>query len=240
MKRIKKIIRFVKSKNELPLQALSKTGGNGFGQLTDAEVKKRMKRINADFRHAFKLLKKYRDTVSFFGSSRLPSTSPYYKEARELARKLVEELDVTVVSGAGPGIMQAANQGARDAKADTVGFAIELPHEQETNRYVTDSAGFYYFFSRKVALTFTARAYIFFPGGFGTLDELFEILTLKETGKIPQLPVILVGSDYWTPLLKFLEDVVYGKAKTIEKSGMSLYTLMDDHDEVVKIVAKGK
>src|SRR5690606_5803531 len=113
------------------------------------------------------------------------------------------------VSGAGPGIMEAANRGARDAKADSVGYAIQLPREQEVNRYVTHHADFYYFFSRKVALTFTARAYIYFPGGYGTLDELFEILTLKETGKIPPLPIILVGEDFWRPLVEFLEETVY-------------------------------
>lgn len=239
MKPLQNILSSKKDKNGMPLHVLADHGSKTVSALSNADVRKRMKRINEDFRHAFSLLKKYRDTVTFFGSSRLPSTSPYYKQARALAQKLAEELDVTIVSGAGPGIMEAANRGAHDAQADTLGFAIELPHEQVTNRFVTHSADFYYFFSRKVALTFTARAYIFFPGGFGTLDELFEILTLKETGKIQPLPVILVGSDFWTPLLKFMEETVYEKARTIEKSGLSLYTLTDDFDEVVKIVARG-
>ncbi len=206
-------------------------------ELSDEEIKARMKRIDHDFRLAFKLLKGHTSTVTFFGSSVLPSHGEYYEHARKLSRTIVEQLGLTVVSGAGPGIMEAANRGAYEAKGDSVGVAIQLPHEQDTNHYVTRSADFYYFFSRKVALTFTARAYIFFPGGYGTLDELFEILTLKKTGKIPPIPIILFESEFWKPLNHYLEKTVYEKTHAITKEDMDMYVITDDMDEVLNVLA---
>lgn len=207
-------------------------------ELSDRQIRERMERIEHDFRLAFDALKGHTSTVTFFGSSVIPETDPYYKHARELARKIVEQLDLTVVSGAGPGIMEAANRGAYEADKDnSVGMAIQLPHEQETNHYVSQSANFYYFFSRKMALTFTARAYIFFPGGYGTLDELFEILTLKKNGKIPPIPIILFESAFWNPLHNYLNDVVYKKTHAINKADMELYVITDDQEEVLNIIA---
>lgn len=227
---------FSRKKRMSSLQFIAAEEARQRRELTDKEIKERMRRIDHDFRVAFHLLKGHTSTVSFFGSSVLPQDGEYCLQARVLARKIVEELRLTVVSGAGPGIMEAANRGAYEAKGDSVGMAIQLPHEQDTNHYVTRSGDFYYFFSRKMALTFTARAYIFFPGGYGTLDELFEILTLKKTGKIPHIPIILVGSDYWKPLHKFLHDTVY-QIRTINKSDMEMYLITDDLDEVVRLVA---
>jgi uncharacterized protein (TIGR00730 family) len=239
MKLHKKVAHFFKKPKKAPsaLQFIETEEARQRHELTDAEIKLRMERIDHDFRLAFKLLKGHPSTVSFFGSSVIPRTSPYYVNARTLARRIVEELRLTVVSGAGPGIMEAANRGAWEAKGDSVGMAIQLPHEQDTNHYVTRSADFYYFFSRKVALTFTARAYVFFPGGYGTLDELFEILTLKKNGKIPPLPIILVESDFWRPLHHFLEFRVYEKTHAINKADMKLYTITDDLDLVIRILA---
>jgi uncharacterized protein (TIGR00730 family) len=234
--RIKSILKG-KKKTGLPLQSIAAEGAARVDELTDAEIKQRMKRIDADFMHAFRLLRKHPDTVTFFGSAVLTPHSPYYKLARELARRIVTELHLTIVSGGGPGIMEAGNRGARDAHGDSVGMTIELPKEQINNTYVTHSADFYYFFSRKVALTFTARAYVYFPGGFGTLDELFEILTLKQTGKIPAIPIILVGSEYWQPLHNFIENVTYKKIGAIDKEDMDLYTITDDLDKVLKVIA---
>lgn len=204
-------------------------------ELTDAEIERRMDRIDEDFRHAFSIMRKHPDTVSFFGSKVIKPDTRYYEQARTLASKIVEELGLSIVSGGGPGIMEAANRGARDAKGDSVGMAIELPHEQ-VNKYTTHDQDFYYFFSRKVALTFTARAYIFFPGGYGTLDELFEILTLKENEKIAPLPVILVGKDYWQPLIDFIEKTLLDKVHVIDKQHTTLYTLEDDFDVIIKII----
>ena len=228
---------FKKSKKHLsPLQFIAAEEARQRHELTKGEIKHRMERIEHDFHLAFKLLKGHPSTVSFFGSSVLPQNGKYCLQARELARRIVAELGLTVVSVAGPGIMEAANRGAYEAHGDSVGMAIQLPHEQDTNHYVTRSADFYYFFSRKMALTFTARAYIFFPGGYGTLDELFEILTLKKTGKIPHIPIILVGSDFWKPLDEFLKNDVY-KTGTITKADMDLYRITDDLDEVVRRIA---
>ena len=235
IRHLKKLI--PKKKHKLPLQTIAKMGAEHVNRLSDGEIKKRMKRIDDDFNRAFRLLRKHPDTVTFFGSSRLEPTSKYYKQARTLAELIVKELHLTIVSGGGPGIMEAANRGARDAQGESVGMDIELPKEQIKNGYVTHSADFYYFFSRKVALTFTARAYVYFPGGFGTLDELFEILTLKETGKIPAIPVILVGRDYWQPLHEFIQKVVYKKLDAISKNDMALYTIIDDPSEVLRVIA---
>lgn len=222
-----------------PLQVVMSTENYRPFMLSNQEMKKRMSRINDDFQHAFELIKKYPNTVTFFGSSVIAPESKYYKQARELARKVVEELGLSIVSGGGPGIMEAANRGAKDAEGDSIGAAIELPHEQVKNRYITHSADFYYFFSRKVALTFTARAYIYFPGGFGTLDELFEILTLKQTGKIRPLPVILCGADYWQPLVEFINRTLYEEVQTIDKADLTSFIVEDNPDEIIRIIASG-
>lgn len=235
MKMLKKIL--PKRKVTLPLQTIAEHGAVRVANLSDKEIKERMKRIDEDFQTAFHLLRRHPDTVTFFGSSVIGQESKYYKMARTLARRIVEELHLTVVSGGGPGMMEAANRGANDAKGDSVGMTIELPKEQVKNGFVTHSADFYYFFSRKVALTFTARAYIYFPGGYGTLDELFEILTLKETGKIPAIPVVMVGSDYWGPLYEFLQKTVYKKVGAISEDDLSLFMITDDLDVVLDIIA---
>ncbi|MBX6335012.1 TIGR00730 family Rossman fold protein [Candidatus Saccharibacteria bacterium] len=230
---------FEKSKKQLPpLQFMAQEEERVRRDLSEKEIKERMRRIEQDFRLAFDALKGHHSTVTFFGSSVIPESSSYYQHARELARKIVEQLNLTIVSGAGPGIMEAANRGAYEAdKKNSIGMAIQLPHEQETNRYVSHSASFYYFFSRKMALTFTARAYIFFPGGYGTLDELFEILTLKKNGKIPPIPIILFESDFWMPLHNYLKEVVYEKTHAIDKEDMDIYVITDDQEEVLNIIA---
>ncbi|PSO43409.1 TIGR00730 family Rossman fold protein [Candidatus Saccharibacteria bacterium QS_5_54_17] len=205
--------------------------------LTQSEINTRMKRINEDFHHAFTLLQHHADTVTFFGSSRFDPSNQYYREARALARRIVEEIGSTIVTGGGSGIMAAANQGAEEVQGESVGMTIELPNEQVTNDYVNDTVDFYYFFSRKVALTFTARAYIFYPGGFGTLDEFFEIVTLKQTGKINPIPIVLIGSQYWRPLLDFIDQQLAEAFATIEPGDSSLFTLTDDIDEVMRIIS---
>lgn len=226
-----------KGKPKTPIVTIAAGAERVTKSLTDKELKKRMKRIDADFQQAFKLLRKHPDTVTFFGSSAsLPETDRYYKMARELAARIVTELHLTVVSGGGPGIMEAGNRGAREAHGDSVGMTIEIPTEH-VNTYVTHSADFYYFFSRKVALTFTSRAYVYFPGGYGTLDELFEILTLQKTGKIPAIPIVLIGSEYWNSLHHFLKDVVWKKMGMIGKEHLELYTITDDLDEVLRLIA---
>lgn len=205
--------------------------------ITQADVDLRMQRINEDFEKGFQLLRDHQDTVTFFGSARLPAENYYYQLAQKLAGCIVERLGATIVTGGGSGIMAAANHGATRAQGTSVGMTIELPNEQVTNDYVDESVDFYYFFSRKVALTYTARAYIYFPGGFGTLDEFFEIMTLKQTGKIRPIPVVLVGSDYWGPLLSFIEDTLRDQFRTISPGDTELYRLTDDIDEVIDAIS---
>lgn len=212
---------------------------NQLKYIRDLSEKQRMKRINKDFHEAFRLLQVNENTVTFFGSARFKENNPYYKQAEELAKKLAEELQLTVISGGGPGIMEAANRGAVEGHANSIGMTIQLPHEQVTNHYVKQAADFYYFFSRKVALAFAARAFVYFPGGFGTLDEFFEILTLMQTGKIPKIPVVLCGEEYWKPLLEFIDEVLYKELSAIDEQDMSLYHLSDDPNEVVNIIANG-
>lgn len=234
------------------LKTIAEHEKKAFWQLSDADIKKRMQRINEDFNNAFKLLQKHTDTVTFFGSARFEESNPYYKDARELARKISRQLKLTIVTGGGPGIMEAANRGASEACQDpkhahhndeeplicgnSLAMTIELPKEQVTNPYVTYSADFYYFFSRKVALSYASRAYIYYPGGFGTMDEFFEILTLKQTDKIPNIPIILCGSQYWKPLLKYIDQTIFTETDAIDKIDMNLYQLTDDHDEIIKII----
>ena len=203
---------------------------------TQSDVRIRMDRIHEDFEQGFELLRREENTVTFFGSARLEPDHKYYQQARRLAARIVQELDATIVTGGGSGIMAAANQGAKESHGKSVGMSIELPCEQVTNAYVDESVDFYYFFSRKVALSFTARAFIYFPGGFGTLDEFFEILTLKQTRKIKPLPIILYGREYWEPLLDFIKNTLSDKFETIGPDDCDLFRLTDSHDEVIDIL----
>ncbi|HLZ25499.1 MAG TPA: TIGR00730 family Rossman fold protein [Ktedonobacterales bacterium] len=196
----------------------------------------RIFRIMSEFVEGFTFLAHFERTVTFFGSARLPESSPYYQQARELGRLLAER-GHTIVTGGGPGIMQAGNQGAYDAKGNSVGLNIQLPMEQRTNPYVRQSMSFHYFFSRKVMLDFSAEAYIFFPGGFGTLDEFFEVVTLAQTGKIKHgEPIILVGRDFWQPLVDWLESVLLNRLHTIAPKDLRIWTLTDDLNEVVRLL----
>lgn len=203
---------------------------------SDVTNHKRIKQINKEFKQAFKLLKNRQNTVTFFGSARFPEDNAYYKTARQLSDMIVKETGASVITGGGPGIMEAANRGAADENGVSIGMTIQLPHEQVTNIYVNRSIDFYYFFSRKVALSFAARAYIYFPGGFGTLDELFEILTLKQTRRIKQIPIILVGSEFWNPLDAYIKKVLLKEAQSISPEDIDLYIITDDLREAVDIV----
>jgi uncharacterized protein (TIGR00730 family) len=195
----------------------------------------RISRILSEFMSGFQFLKKYNKTVSFFGSSRAKPKNRYYQEAFELAYWLSKR-GYTIVTGGGDGVMEAANKGAYMAGGKSVGINIDLPHEQRLNKYVKDSISFRYFFTRKVMLTFASQAYIFLPGGFGTLDEFFEITTLIQTKKIKKIPIILIHKDYWKPLLKWVEKTLYTEKHTISKQDMNIYHLVDTHEEAIKLL----
>jgi uncharacterized protein (TIGR00730 family) len=199
----------------------------------------RIFRIMSEFVEGFTFLARIQKSVTIFGSARLPESHPYYQHARELGRALALR-GYTIVTGGGPGIMQAANQGAFEVGGNSVGLNIQLPDEQRTNPYVKQGISFNYFFSRKVMLDFSAEAYIFFPGGYGTLDEFFELLTLVQTGKVDRdTPVILIGHDYWSGLTSWIEQELLLKVHAILPGDLHLWTLTDDLDEAVRIVEAG-
>lgn len=200
-------------------------------------IHERVSRITGEFKDGLDLISKYPKSVTIFGSARFKADNPYYIKAQSLTKRISEELGHAVVTGGGPGIMEAGNRGAHDANGESLGLTIRLPMEQTTNPYLTDTIDFYYFFSRKVVLSFAAEAYIFFPGGFGTMDEFFEILTLVQTQKIAcMVPIILVGEAYWKPLDEFIQKVLLEKFGTISDTDTKLYTITDSEDEVLEIV----
>jgi len=203
----------------------------------DAVQSWRVFRIMSEFVQGFELLREHGLAVTFWGSARTEPGDKYYKEAEELAAKLAKK-DFSVISGGGPGIMEASNVGAFKVGGKSVGLNIELPFEQKLNPYTTQSLNFSFFFSRKVMLTFASEAYVYFPGGFGTLDELFEILTLIQTKKIEPIPVVLYGKDYWEPLIRFFEQDLLRKFKTISPEDLELFKLVDDVDEAYKYITK--
>lgn len=201
------------------------------------ETSERMSRIDNDFSQGFEKIRQYSDTVTIFGSARFTEDHPYYQKARELGALLAQE-GYTVITGGGGGIMEAGNRGAYENNGKSVGFNIQLPHEQNLNPYTTDSLAFRYFFSRKVLLDFAAEAYIFFPGGFGTLDEFFEILTLIQTGKAPAAPIIMVGTDFWNPLDDFIKEHLLEGHHTITPGDEKLYTITDDFEVIKQILSE--
>jgi uncharacterized protein (TIGR00730 family) len=191
----------------------------------------------AEFVQGFELLRNHGLAATFWGSARLEPSDPYYKAAEELAAKLAKK-GFSIISGGGPGIMEASNVGAFKVGGKSVGLNIKLPFEQKLNPYTTESLNFDFFFSRKVMLTFASEAYIYFPGGFGTLDEFFEIVTLIQTKKIEKIPVVLYGKDFWNPLLEFFEKELMKKFKTISADDMELFHVVDSVDEAFKYVTK--
>ncbi len=206
-------------------------------ELTAQEIEKDKERslakINKEFEAGFDFKLKYPKSVSFFGSTRASVKDPHYRKAEQLA-KMITKGGYAIVTGGGPGIMEAANKGAIEAGGVSLGLTINLPQEQSTNNYLTDKIDFNYFFTRKTALSFAAEAYIFFPGGYGTLDEFFEILTLVQTRKIREVPIILVGRDYWLPLIKFLDSEVCENHQAINKEELNLFEVVDDNEEILR------
>ncbi len=197
----------------------------------------RIFRIMAEFVDGFGFIVDYKKTVSIFGSTRSKEDNFYYSEARRLAQML-GRTGFTIVTGGSGGIMEAGNRGAQEVGAGSIGLNIALPHEQVANRYVQHSQSFHYFFTRKVMLTYAAEAYVYFPGGFGTLDEFFELVTLIQTRKIRPVPIVLVGKEYWQPLLDWIRDNVYLKHKNISPEDMEIYKLVDNIEEAFQIIKK--
>lgn len=192
--------------------------------------------IAKEFKDGFEFLKKYPKTVTIFGSSRLTEASSHYRDVRTLAERIVKETGYGIITGGGPGIMQSANEGAHKAGGKSLGLNIVLPQEQRINPYVTDAIQFNYFFARKALMNFSSECYVFFPGGFGTFDELFGVLTLLQTNKIPKVPIILFGKDFWNPVADLIKKQMLDVHHTIEPEDMNLFKITDSMDAVIKII----
>ncbi len=193
----------------------------------------RLFKIISDFTDAFEELDSVGMAVAIFGSARVKEGDIYYKKAYEVASRLTEE-GYAIITGGGPGIMEAANKGATDRGGVSIGLNIELPHEQGMNSYVNLPLNFRYFFTRKVTFMKYAVAFVFMPGGYGTLDELFESLVLIQTDKIGHFPVILFGSEFWEEILKLL-DFLY-RRDYISKHDLEIFKVMDSVDELVEYI----
>lgn len=196
--------------------------------------------IQEEFRQGIDMISEFTPSVTFYGSARLEETNPSYVQAKSLAYRISKELGYIILSGGGAGIMEAANRGAYEASGKSVGLTIRLPHEQMTNKYVTDEIPFYFFFARQVAMSYTTEVCIFCAGGFGTFSELFEMLTLQQTGKIGKIPVILLGVEFWTPLDTLIREQLAEKYGVINLEDTDLYTITDDEDQILKIIAESR
>jgi len=192
----------------------------------------RVLRIAREFIRGYRKLHFIGPCVSVFGSARIPDGHPHYQLARDIGAALAR-LGFVVMTGGGPGIMEAANRGAKDAGGYSVGCNILLPHEQQPNPYLDRMVTFYYFFVRKVMLVKYSEAFIILPGGFGTLDEAFEATTLIQTGKIFNFPVVFVGTDYWQPLFDFMRNEMLSE-KTIDADDVERLILTDSVETVVR------
>jgi uncharacterized protein (TIGR00730 family) len=200
--------------------------------LSDAQ---RMERVRRELAAGFEALASLGPAVSTFGSARTPPDHPEYAQARDVARR-IGEASFAVITGGGPGIMEAANRGARDAGVTSVGLNIELPFEQAMNPYVDLPLTFHYFFTRKVMFVRYALGFVVFPGGFGTLDELFEALTLIQTRRVLHFPVVLVGSAYWGGLVEWMRDRLEAQGK-VSAGDLDLLSITDDPGEVVGVIS---
>src|SRR5690554_6072114 len=189
-------------------------------------------RIMSEMESAAETLQEIGWGVSVFGSARLRPDSPYYKLAEMLGERLAKA-GLTVIAGGGPGIMEAANKGAYEAGGQSVGLNISLPREPHNNHYQTHSLQFDYFYSRKATFFMHSAAYIALPGGFGTLDELFEVITLVQTGKTPTAPIVLIGTEFWSGLLDWIRSHLLGNG-LIGKNDLDLFFVTDDLDAVMK------
>ncbi len=237
-----------KKSDSFPLKRWKKKGKDGIVEAhcrimtdlfldDDAIQSWRIFRIMSEFVEGFEILRKYSTAATFFGSARARPGDADYKAAEELAARLAKS-GFAVITGGGPGIMEAANVGAFKVGGKSVGLNIELPMEQKLNPYVTESENFHFFFSRKVMLSFASEVYVYFPGGFGTLDELFEIVTLIQTKKISPIPVVLYDKKFWAPLIQFMKKDMLQGYGTISPEDIDIMHVVDSVDEAYAHIIK--
>jgi uncharacterized protein (TIGR00730 family) len=203
----------------------------------DGDLAGHVRRIAEEFLEGFEAVERIgRPAVSVFGSARVHEGDPVYDEARDLGRRIAEA-GFAVVTGGGPGVMEAANRGTRDAGGVSVGFNIELPHEQSPNPYVDISVTFRHFYARKTMFVKAAEGFVILPGGFGTLDEFFEALTLIQTGKVLHFPVVLFDSEYWGPLMEWIRDRLLTE-QMISPDDLELLHVTDDPEDAIETIVE--
>jgi uncharacterized protein (TIGR00730 family) len=191
--------------------------------------------VGIEMEDAQQRLAAYQNNITVFGSARVKRTDPLFQQAYQLAKELSDD-GYNILTGAGPGIMMAANKGAYEGKSKSIGLNIELPHEQSANPYLDECLTFEHFFSRKVMLVKHASVCVYFPGGYGTADELMEVLTLVQTQKMRPIPVVLYGVDYWRPLLSWFEKLA--EDGYIGHQDLALMSVVDSTDEIIQIIKK--
>lgn len=197
----------------------------------------RVFKIMSEFVEGFEIINKHALAATFFGSTRMSLDTKIYADATELAGKLAKR-GFAIITGGSAGIMEAANKGAFEAGGSSIGLNIRLEANQPMNRYVTEQVTFDHFFVRKVMLTFASNVYVYFPGGFGTMDEFFEIITLIQTAKIKPLPIVVYGKEYWTPIIASFRERFFEKYHTIDERDMDLFKLVDSVDEAYDYIVK--
>ncbi len=208
---------------------------NGFSNNFIKEDPWRIFRIMAEFVDSFETMSKVGPAVTVFGSARLKPTDPCYKLTVELGRQLAKH-KIATITGGGPGLMEAANKGAKMGRGKSVGLNIELPHEQFGNRFVNVPVHFHYFFARKVCFVKYSMAFVFVPGGFGTLDELSEVATLVQTGRIPKFPMILIGKKFWSGLLAWMKEQMQERRQLISPGDLDLFHIVETPAQAMKII----
>ncbi len=211
-------------------------GRRSADEINNMEDPWRVFRIMAEFVDGFHQLSQIGDAVTIFGSARTTPSHPMYKKAVKTAELLVKE-GYSIITGGGPGIMEAANKGAFVEPERSIGLNIELPFEQKPNKYISRLINFHYFFCRKVMFVKYAKAFVIFPGGFGTLDEFFESITLIQTERINRFPVVLFGTDYWKGLVQWLENTLLTEGN-IHKRDMDIFSVVDKPEDVIKSIRR--
>lgn len=209
------------------------------GQLVNFRDSWKIFSMVAEMVEGLKFLKELKNEVTILGSARLPSNNKYYKIAQELCYKL-GRAGFTVITGGGPGIMEAANKGAYEGGGESVGLNIQLPFEQRINPYVKKSIAFEYFYTRKVMLTAPANGFVFFPGGFGTMDEFFEVVDSMEMGQMPHSPIILVGKEFWQPVVDFIRQQSVKKIKAVKEKEIDFWKIVENADEAFELLKDTK
>ncbi len=204
------------------------TGGNG--------IETQICVAQEELRQGMNVVEDYKNSITIYGSARLQPGTEYYEKTRNLAARISNETGYAIITGGGPGIMEAANRGAFEMGGASIGLPIVLPKEQKTNPYVTEEVPFYFFFTRKVTLSYSSKILIACPGGFGTFDEIFEVITLMQTKKIMKHPIILFGSDFWQPFVDLIKTIMLDKFQTISPDDMDLFKVTDSEDEIMGVL----